>query len=99
MNKYSFSHNGKTYARISKAAAKKAYLQGFPVVMTPCNLRPFGPWEIGCTITKASRAHLVVDDIGAANDFCNLVNSFEYYNCAGTKTGKYAAFYIVIMEG
>lgn len=93
MNKYSFSHNGKTYIRISKAAAKKAYLQGLPVVMAPCNLRPFGPWGIGYTLSKAARAHLIADDTGAANDFHNLVNSFEYYNCTGPETGKYAAFY------
>lgn len=99
MNKYSFSNNGKTYTRISKAAAKRAYLQGLSVVMIPCNLRPFGPWGIGYTLTKASRAHLVADDIGAANDFLNLVNSFEYYNCTSAETGKYAAFYTAIMEG
>ena len=38
----------------------------------------------------------ICDEIGVINDFNNLVNSFEYYNCINSETGKYSAFYIPV---
>ena len=94
MNKYIFAESGRTYKRISKTAARAAYKNGSTVVICPCNLRPFTAWHNEHKINRKDRAHLVIDEIGVMNDFDNLINSFEYYNCPNPKTGKYAAFYI-----
>ena len=91
MEKYTFSENGHTYKRISKKAARAAYKNGITVSICPCNLRP-----TQCThrINRQGREQFVFDEIGVMNDFNNLLNSFEYYNCVNSETGKYSAFYI-----
>ena len=99
MRKLTFTDGGTTYRQITKRTAKKLYLQGFPVVLCPCNLRPFTMWHCEHVIKKADRAQFVTDEIGAANDFDNLVNSFEWYNCQNSETGKYTAFYVGEVSG
>lgn len=94
MRKYTFSENGHVYKRISKTAARAAYMGGSTVVICPCNLRPFTQWHVERKINRKDREQFVIDEIGVKNDFNNLVNSFEYYNCQNSETGKYAAFYI-----
>ena len=97
MNNYIFrDDNGQDWKRITKKAAKKAYIAGHTVTIVPCNLRPFGPWGIGCNINRKDRAAFVADEIGVKNDFNNLVNSHEYYNCINSETGRYSAFYIQV---
>lgn len=59
-------------------------------------MRPFTPWHSEHRINRKDRAQFVVDEIGVVNDFNNLVNSFEYYNCINSETGKYSAFYIPV---
>lgn len=39
--------NGKAYKQVSKAAARKAFTQGTPVILTPCNI----PFSDGCHAT------------------------------------------------
>ena len=94
MRKYTFTEKGHTYKRICKKAARSAYMAGLTVIICPCNLRPFTPWHNEHRMNRKDRAHLVIDEIGVMNDFNNLVNSFEYYNCANAETGRYTAFYI-----
>lgn len=94
MRKYTFSENGHTYKRINKNAARAAYMDGLTVVICPCNLRPFTAWHNEHRINRKYREQFVIDEIGVKNDFNNLVNSFEYYNCQSSEAGKYAAFYI-----
>lgn len=96
MNKYTFTHNGRTFERITKKEARRAYINGFSVVIIPCNLRPFTQWHDEMTLNRKDRAHLVADEIGVNNDFTNYINSFEYYNCINSETGRYAAFYIPV---
>ena len=91
MRKYTFAEKGRTYKRINKNAARAAYMDGLTVVICPCNLRP-NQYSRG--INRKDREQFVIDEIGVKNDFNNLVNSFEYYNCPNSETGKYAAFYI-----
>ena len=91
MRTYTFTENGHTYKRISKQAARSAYKNGSTVVICPCNLRPT---QYSRGLNRRDREQFVIDEIGVLNDFNNLVNSFEYYNCANGETGKYAAFYI-----
>jgi len=95
MNAYSFNHAGKTYNRVSKAAAKKAYLKGLDIVIAACNIRPFNYAGVGYTqLSRKNREQFIIDETGAANDFTSYINSFEYYNCNNSETGKYAAFYV-----
>lgn len=74
MRGLTFTSGGTTYRQITKKTAKKLYLQGFPVVLCPCNLRPFTPWHVEHVLKKSDRAQFV-----AANDFDNVVNSSIYY--------------------
>ena len=96
MKKYIFTERGCTFERVNKKAARAAYKSGLTVIICPCNLRPFTPWHNEYRMNRKDRAQFVVDEIGVANDFNNLVNSFEYYNCINSKTGKYSAFYIPV---
>ena len=99
MRDLTLTSGGTTYRQITKKTAKKLYLQGFPVVLCPCNLRPFTPWHAEHVLKKSDRAQFVADEIGAANDFDNVVNSLEWYNCRNNETGKYMAFYIGDVSG
>lgn len=94
MNKYYFENDGITYKRITKKAAKAAYVNGLSIVIVPCNLRPFSPYHFEFTLNRKNREQFVIDEIGVKNDFENYINSFEFYNCINSETGKYTAFYI-----
>ena len=91
MRNYTFSENGRTCKRISKTAARSAYMAGSTVIICPCNLRPT---QYANRVNRKYREHFVIDEIGVVNDFNNMVGSFEYYNCPNSETGRYAAFYI-----
>ena len=82
MNNYIFEHEGKTYKRITKSAARKNYEHGADIVLCPCNLRPFGFWNNGVKVNNKS-----------GRGFNSLVNEFNYYNCINAETGRYIAFY------
>ena len=81
------------YQRISKATAKKEYMQGKTIAFCPCKVNPENKWIIPYCVNRQQRQDYVIDDIGALNDFIALVNSYEYYNCQYNETGKYCAFY------
>ena len=91
-----FTDSGFTFKRIPKNEARRAYINGLSVVICPVNLRPFTPWHCEHVLNRRSREHFTLDEIGVKNDFNNLIDSFEYYNCRDTETGKYTAFYIPI---
>lgn len=93
MRKYTFTHNGKEYNRISKKSARKQFLQGRTVFLLPCKFRFGSPWLSAFPISGEAQKVYAIDDIGLANRFDSLVNSFEYYNC-NPETGKYSAFYV-----
>ena len=94
MNKYSFIDNGRAFERVSKATAKQAFIDGFIIALCPSNLRPGAPWHPEMITDRELRGDYIIDDTGAENDFNNLLNSFEYYNCTNAETGKYTAFFI-----
>ena len=94
MNKFEFKDNGRTFERVSKAVAKKAFIAGFTIAFCPSNLRPGAPWHPEYITDREMRSDYITDDIGAANDFQNLLNSFEYYNCTTSETGKYSMFFV-----
>lgn len=99
MNKFEFKDGGRTFTRVSKAAARKAFINGFSIAFCPCNLLPGGCWHPEYITSREMRKDYIADDIGAANDFKNLLNSFEYYNCTTNETGKYTMFFIETEKG
>lgn len=94
MNKYSFTDNGRTFERVSKATAKRAFIDGFTIAFCPSNLRPGTMWHTEFITDREARGALYADETGVSNDFNNLLNSFEYYNCTNAETGKYTAFFL-----
>ena len=98
MNNRVFTDQGYTFARVSKNTARRAYAVGLSVVCCPVNLRPFTPWHNEFILNKRDREQFIIDVDGAKNDFNNLVNSIEYYNCINSETGKYCAYYLPVRE-
>lgn len=94
MNKYEFTDSNRVFTRVSKATAKKAFMNGFTIAFCPSNLRPGTPWHPEYITNREMRSDYIIDDKGAENDFYNLLNSFEYYNCTSTETGRYTAFFV-----
>lgn len=94
MNKCSFTDNGRTFERVSMAAARRAFIDGFTIAFCPSNLRPGAPWHPEYITSREMRRDYIADDIGAKNDFHNLLKSFEYYNCTDMETGRYTAFFL-----
>ena len=84
MHKYTVTINGRMWERITKAEARKRWDAKQQLYIAPCNLRPSGPWGIGAEFDSEN----ISDD-----NFDNVVNNFEYYNCYDSKTGRYASFY------
>jgi len=90
MNKLSFTdNNGATWVRINKTTANKMWDAGVSVCFVPCNIRPFGAWNLGWVANKKDH-----EKVGSETDFLKIVNSFIYYNCINTETGKVPAYYI-----
>lgn len=94
MNRYTFEHNGVTYERVTKAKARSMFMHGKKIYVQACNLRPWTLWSYPMCITKTAAQEIALDEIGIRNWFDNAVNSFEFYNCINSETGKYAAFYM-----
>lgn len=93
---YFTDKNGYTFKRINKKKARTAYRHNLKVLFCPVNLQPFGLWSPAMVYHRKDRAQFIADEIGADNDFTNLVNSFEYYNCNNNGVGRYTAFYIPV---
>lgn len=98
MRKYTFINKGFTFERITKKQALQAYKNGLTVLLCPVNMHPFSPWGAAYNLNRKSREQFVIDEIGLEKDFYSYINSFEYYNCPNTETGKYTAFYIPVKE-
>lgn len=87
MINYTFKDsNGKTYKRIEKRQAKKAFYNNKKLVICANNLQPFSPYGTGLTFVKTPNI----------SNFERFVNNFEYYNCINSETGRYSSFYICI---
>ena len=90
MTEYTFTSQGHTFTRVSKTAAKKAFINGFTIALCPCKLRPGTPWYPECIVNRET---LGEDPADAENEFNRLLNRFEFYNCTN-ETGRYTAFFI-----
>ena len=87
MREMTYRENGKTYIRINKRQARKVYDAGKLILVNLYNMNPNGFWGRPMHIYKER-----------GNDFDKFVNTFEYYNCAYSETGRYAAFYAELEE-
>ena len=74
------------WQRISKAKAKKAFLNGDgnQILVVPCNISPDNVWGIG--------AYLVLED-ESEEELEKFLYKFCWYNCQHAEWGKYPAFY------
>lgn len=79
-----FQGENVTLAQIQKRTAKKLFENGETIYLQSCNFRPFGCWSQAIDINKERAENDIFEDI---------VNSFEYYNCANSETGLYTTFY------
>lgn len=87
MNNYVFLSGTTLFIRISKAAARRRWgVSGQTIALCPCNLRPGFPWAPHITCGASEQI---------ARPFDAAISSFEHYNCTGSETGLYAAFYVV----
>lgn len=89
MNNIMINHNGYTFVRINRTKAKGVYNSGKPLAVTPCKMHPFNCW---------SPAYITRVNQYKGETFDRFVNAFEYYNCGLPECGKYAAYYIPVVE-
>lgn len=75
------------YTRISKAAAKKAYLSGDNIALCPVNLRPGSPYNPEIVLNISNNTD--------GRSFDDILNAFTFYNCNLSEAGRYAAFYAI----
>jgi len=97
MNQIQARDGNTMFKRVSKAAARKLYESGAPVVLCPVKLFPFGGFRPSFLVQRnkaeeESRAKYGLDVPG----FNDVVQDFEWYNCNLNETGKYAAFYVAV---
>ena len=92
MHSVTYEKNGKKYARISKAKARRLFNDGVAIEMYMNNTRPGNMFVCGFSFG----AVLEERNSPFARSFDQLVNAFEYYNNGYPELGKYAAFYAPI---
>lgn len=70
--------------KLTKPQALKRYLAGDPIILTPCKCSPESIMAVSIKADKEPHK----------DKFDSLVNSFIYYNCNLSETGKYAHYYV-----
>ena len=88
MRKYEICHEGKTYKRIDKKTARRAYNNGCSLVFCPVNLRPFSMWHPEYITRRTAEP--------SDRTFERLCSELEWYGCTGSEAGRYMAFYLPI---
>ena len=83
MKTMTFSDGSRTFTRISKPTAKKAFNQGLKIGLIPHKCNPCGAY-MSAFVTAKSEDN---------SDFVKLVNNYSYYSCQYNELGKYPAFY------
>lgn len=89
-------NNGAKWRRVSKPAARRAFVEGAPVTICAVNMRPFGMWAPQATITAddAARWGFNTSDARAAY-FDTTTDYHAVYACTCRETGLYPAFYVL----
>jgi hypothetical protein len=95
MNKL-IAYDGDTkFVRVSKAAARKAYDAGQPVVLCPVKLAPFGGFRPSCMVQRDFEDEKQRASYGlSVNTFADVVRDFCWYNCQLNETGYYASYWV-----
>lgn len=89
MNNYTYNaKNGAIcFERINKAKARREFERGAVIALSACNIRPDG-------VIRAAEIYKPIEASDPdRKNFDKRVNVFEWYNCANSETGRYAAFY------
>jgi len=103
--------NRVTIKRISKAAARKAFVNGSEIYLQSSNMYPFGMWQSVCPIQldkiqlDADKKHYKWCVSGGyqlpatipteASQFDYIALNYSWYNC-DSERGRYIHFYIAI---
>jgi hypothetical protein len=69
-----------TLQQINKTTTKKLFAKGERVLIQSSNFVPLGIWSKGFELNKE-------------DEFEYQVNSFKWYNCLNSETGKHVTFY------
>jgi hypothetical protein len=85
MNKLIAYDGDVKYVRVSKAAARKAYDAGQPVVLCPVKLAPFGGFRPSVMVQHHDRFD---------GTFDKVLDNFLYWNCQLHETGYYASYWV-----
>lgn len=72
--------------RVNKRTAREMFNNGQPIVIVPCKCRAYDG-EARLNVMAC-----ICDPHFADEDFDNIVEMYEYYNCT-PETGTYASFY------
>lgn len=87
-------YSGNRWERVSVQKARAAFLDGSPVTICPCKLRPWGFWSPQFTIRKDDETHeWELQHYGPVGVWERLINSAIAYNCSSA-TGYYLAYYL-----
>lgn len=93
MNNILLHHNGFTFKRVNRTAAKHLYKTGLSFYVCPVKLDPFNMWWASGYKVEPNRISCDY------KDFDTFLNNYEYYNCNNAEVGLYPAFYVPINEG
>lgn len=75
------------YTKINKSKARNLWAEHKNFLMCASNLRP-DVW--GVTVDRD-----YIDRVGGL-DFDHMVDTFAYYNCTNSETGRRVAFYVKV---
>lgn len=75
--------------QVTSIKAKKAYEDGKPVWMHPCNMRVNNMWQ---NPMPTSKKRIEDNAFTSGSTFENVVNDFRYDNCDNER-GKYPIFF------
>ena len=75
--------------QVTSIKAKKAYEDGKPVWMHPCNMRVNNMWQ---NPMPTSKKRIEDNAFTSGSTFENVVNDFRFYNCDNER-GKYPIFF------
>ena len=96
MNKYTFTdNNGAKWERVTKPTAKKNFVAGNNVILTPCKTCPFTFLSSSYIANyEELEKNSELEGLTLADAFNAIIQEFLYYECQYEDMGKYPAFYI-----
>ena len=83
MRLQNFNYNSKNLVKVNKQKANRLFNEGKYIYILPCKANPNSSWISPMCFKKSQDS----------NNFLNIVNQYEYYNC-NSQLGKYSAFFV-----